>query len=158
MLNTSTHRLTDIPGVLHPQTCQKCGLHDPLHQIKIRGEQLARWQEHDHNDQPENKILVLCNLCAKRMIEAHPRLYRQLAPFEPWPGAMGICLDCANRDGITCTQSKASGGAGVLIKVQPPATAMVDGTRNGKRTGWRQQIWFAPPSGCNKKQQQQQQP
>lgn len=111
-MNEQTHRLTDhvgSTGERHPEKCQHCGDH----------RNLTRWQEHDHNDRPEHRVIVLCKACSDRMIEPHPRLYRPLNVNDPWPGCMEICIDCRLRDGVRCTSpaAKCNGGDGVMLTV-----------------------------------------
>ncbi len=150
-LTPSTHRLTDLPGQHHPQRCQLCGEFDPLEGIKTGQGILSRWQECDHDDRPEPKLIVLCDTCSKRVIRPHPRLYIQLGPNDPWPGCMAICLDCKLRDGTRCTSSdaKANGGPGVMLTITPPVHGIIDGTRYRGRIC----MWTAPASACKQKQE-----
>lgn len=74
-----------------------------------------RWQENDEHDHPEPIIVELCDLCGKELIEKHPRLYRQLDRWEPWPGTMELCRTCIHRDGARCRMAKFNGGTGVRI-------------------------------------------
>lgn len=152
VLNTSTHRLTDLPGEKHPQKCQLCGAFDPLLGLPgVVRHSLDRWREHDHHDRPENRVIVLCDKCAKRVIKPHPRLYERLQANEPFPGCMALCVDCKFRDGVTCTHTdaKANGGNGVMITIEKPIMAMVDG-RNYRGP---LAMWGAPASACKQKEQ-----
>jgi hypothetical protein len=108
--------------------------------------ELARWQEHDELDQREPILIVLCERCADQLIEPHPRLYRRLRPNEPFPGAMPLCRDCVHRHEVRCEHpnAKANGGAGVELIFPKPTVAFIDGTRNGKKAGWRE-VWFPGP-------------
>jgi hypothetical protein len=149
-LHTGTHRLTDLPGEKHPQKCQLCGHFDPLEGIKVGRSALARWQEHDHHDRPEHRLIVLCEICSKRVIKPHPRLYERLMPAAPWPGCMAICVDCKLRDGTRCTSpdAKWNGGAGVMLTIEKPLTGMIDGTKySGPMV-----LWTSPASACKQKQ------
>ncbi len=131
----------DLPGTKHPDTCQGCGRHRDLVTI---------WQECDEHDQPELIFVVLCKHCSDRLIEPHPRLYKQRAAFDPMPGVMHLCIPCRHRDGTRCANMQASinGGPGLKIIGPKPSVAMVDGRRNGRRCGWREVIYPAPPIAC----------
>ncbi len=157
-MNTETHRLTSLPGEKHPFICQRCGgvtgrdIFKDDGRARIIRTSLDRWQEHDHHDKPENKVLVLCNKCSKEVIEQHPRLYSRLQTNEPWPGCMELCVDCKFRDGVSCThpRAKANGGPGVMINIQKPSHALVDGRNyRGPLT-----LWHSPPKGCAQKEVQ----
>lgn len=150
-LHTGTHRLTDLPGVKHPFVCQKCGgSNTARHGNGLMRVSMARWQEHDHHDKPETRLIVLCGKCAKEIIGPHPRLYEPLQPNAPWPGCMEICVDCRFRDGVSCTHpdAKVNGGTGVMLTVAAPSNAFVDGCR---RRGLIQ-MWPSPPSACKQKE------
>lgn len=150
-LNPETNRLTDMPGERNPCVCRRCGGvtgGDPTGDGKMRilRTSVDRWQECDHNDKPEDKLIVLCNKCAKEIIEQHPRLYHKLTPNNPWPGAMAICMRCMFRDGTACLHpdAKANGGPGVMLTIAKPYHAMVDGRNyRGPLT-----IWPAPAEAC----------
>lgn len=150
-ISPTTPRLTDLPGEKHPFICQSCGgsaqpgLGNGLLRLTVN-----RWQEHDHHDKPEKKIVVLCNVCEKRLIKPHPRLYEQLHKNQPWPGSMAICLDCKFRDGIACSHpnAQANGGPGVMITIAKPIHALVDGTNySGPLT-----MWPRSADGCREKE------
>jgi hypothetical protein len=143
-LNTETHRLTDLPGEKHPLKCQLCG------RTKEDGVWPSRWQEHDHHDKPENRLIVLCRACSDRVIKPHPRLYSERQANQPWPGCMPLCVDCKLRSGVTCTSpdAKTNGGAGVMLTVSKPFSAMVDGSRYcGPML-----LWPHPAEACKQKQ------
>lgn len=151
-MNPQTARLTlDVPGEVHPLKCQSCGRTKQDCPID-RGP--ARWQEHDHNDNPEHRLIVLCMACSHRLIEPHPRLYTALGSNDPWPGCMSICLNCKLRVSVSCSSpaAKANGGPGVGIAIEPPYGALVDGRRNGKRRGWHQRFWPKAATGCKQKE------
>lgn len=146
-LNTHTHRLTDLPGEKHPLKCQLCGGTNGRHGIPgIIRHSVDRWQEHDHHDKPEPRVIVLCDKCARRCIEPHPRLYNQLQDNQPWPGCMELCVNCKHRSGVSCTHpsAKANGGPGVLITITKPISAMVDGAKYRGHM----QLWPKPPEAC----------
>ena len=109
----------DLAGPRDPRLCQACG---------AAGDVRA-WQEHDARDRPAIRIVVLCRSCSKRLIGPHPRLYRPLGVNEPFPAAMGLCLDCRFRDGVNCThwRNKATGGPGLYpgITIAAPHRAHV---------------------------------
>lgn len=150
-MNEQTARLTDMTGsagaTKHPNICQSCGRGDPTK--PVGNLKLQRWQEHDHNDQPENRVIVLCEACSKRVIEPHPRLYRSLNPNDPWPGCMAICVDCRLRDGVryAAPEAKANGGPGVLLRVGEPTRGFVDGRNYSGPMVW----WPYPPTACKQK-------
>lgn len=149
-MNTSTHRLTDLPGEKHPQKCQLCGEFDALEVIKVGQGILNRWREHDHHDRPEHRVIVLCKSCSDRVIKPHPRLYEALQPSEPFPGCMAICLECKHRSGVSCTHpdAKANGGNGVMITIEKPIMAMVDGRKYRGPLA----MWKSPASACKQKE------
>ena len=141
-LSESTPRLTEMEGARHPHVCQGCGLADP--------QKLCRWQECDHHDQPELRVVVLCGGCAQRLIEPHPRLYHRMDQNAPMPGCMKVCLNCSFRQGVSCSHpaARANGGDGVELTVSRPLRAFVDGTTNGKRTGSLVEMYPFPPASC----------
>lgn len=151
MMNTDTPRLSNLLGTLDPHVCQSCGgSHMPGKGNGLMRTSLSRWQEHYHHDQRESKVVVLCSKCAARLIEPHPRLYRELQPNEPWPGCMDLCLDCRLRDGIRCTSplAKYNGGPGVPITVAKPFTALVDGSKYRGPV----QLYKTPAEACKVKE------
>jgi hypothetical protein len=117
---------------VRPGVCMACYSGD--------GRAVSRWQEHDESDRPEPILIALCQDCADSLIEAHPRLYRPLPEYEPWPGAMPICWDCVHRDGISCTHrdAKVNGGPGIPLTFPEPFRAHVDIQKKG---GGRQGMW-----------------
>lgn len=149
-LSPTTPRLTDLPGTKHPYICQCCGgsaqagLGNGILRLSI-----DRWQEHDHNDRKEHRLVVLCNVCSARIVKPHPRLYEKLQPAHPWPGCMALCLDCSHRDGVSCSHpnSKANGGPGVMLTIPKPMTAMVDGEKyRGPMI-----LWTGAASACRER-------
>lgn len=112
-----------LPHRKHPEVCQACGMERPMGD----DDGPHAWQEHDGADQPEPIVVMLCPACAKRLIDRHPRLYRELARNEPMPGVLLLCLDCRYRDGVRCTHLdlKANGGPGLALRIAPPMTGIM---------------------------------
>lgn len=133
-------RLTDMPGPRHPRMCQSCGHEDA---------DLDIWQEHDMIDHPEYKAIVLCQPCSDKLIEPHPRLYKQLSIHWPYPGLMAICIDCKYRVGTHCPVAKFNGGPGVMVNHPEPFRMHIDGTRNGKRYGEWITRYSGPATECS---------
>lgn len=105
-----------LPGERDPRKCQVCA----------KDYDVYRWQEHDEHDQPENIIVVLCDRCAY-VVKPHPRLYRQLDTWEPFPGSNTMCHDCRLREATRCTHPdlKANGGEGLTLNVPKPLQAFI---------------------------------
>lgn len=108
----------------HPRslyTCQACG------RSGADEATFSRWMEHDAQDKPEPIVVVLCRPCAAKLIEPHPRLYKQLSPNEPMPGAMPICDGCKHRDWTRCHNPLAqiNGGPGLTMKFPKPSSVHV---------------------------------
>ncbi len=146
-LSPQTPRLTDsLSGPKDPRICQSCsrGVTDGIN--------VVNWQEHDHNDQPERKLVVLCDACSKRLIEPHPRLYKRHVTHEPYPGAMPLCVACRHRDGVTCNSplAKFNGGPGLDYVYPQPAVGFWDGYDKvlKKRTGGRMVTYAGPVTAC----------
>ena len=132
-----------LPHAQHPKMCGNCGVGDETKLVHV-------WIEHDENDRPEMKFVTLCDPCADKIIEPHPRLYSPVGQNVPMPGIMDICLSCTRRVGMACTSplAKFNGGPGMNVNASKPITAFVDGTRNGRRVGWRMRIFSTPPNAC----------
>lgn len=127
-----------------PAACQACG----------SKENLERWQEHSDKDLPERIIVVLCEPCAAKLVEQHPRLYRRMEAFRPWPGAMTICVDCVHRRGTACghKDAKDNGGPGVMLHMPRPFTGFVDyGGKDKHKSGSFCQ-WRGPVTSCKQKE------
>ena len=111
-----------------------------------------RWIEHDAQYRPEAVVVVLCDPCAKRIIEPHPRLYDRLAPYQPMPGAMGICAGCVHNRSLVCRSqlAKFNGGPGLQIDAPEPGMMHVWGRgRDGRRTGgWTRSV-PGPAKACS---------
>lgn len=127
--------------------CQRCETEGEL-DVEIR-----RWQEHDGNDRPEPRYVLLCGPCGDRIVDPHPRLYRKLGQHEPAPGAMPICAACVYQHlqehlGCGHPDLKANGGPGLQLTFPRPTEAFVDGVRGGRRTGWRETWYSGPVTRC----------
>jgi len=141
-LTPETHRLTNLPGQRHPLHCQRCS-------GRFERKQLAHWQEHDHNDQPEPKVLLLCTKCSDEVIEPHPRLYKRHDSNWPFPGLMEICVECKHRITGNCELAQINGGPGVNVTIPPPVQGFMDGRDSkGRRTGGRFALYIEPANGC----------
>lgn len=138
--------VTLTEGRKAPNVCQSCGVVLPF-----ADDQRCHWQEHAPDDEPERIVVVLCKECSDRLIDPHPRLYRQLERWEPWPGAMRLCISCIHRDGVDCTHGdlKANGGPGLGMTMPKPTTGMWDGCgKDGRRTGGTFVHYDGPVSHC----------
>lgn len=130
-----------LTGPRLPDACQSCGLSD--------GVTLSAWQEHDDEDRREMILVMLCRLCAKRLIDKHPRLYRQLEPNEPWPGAIPLCLDCRHRTDLRCghPEARANGGPGIELRMPRPTITHV--SRSPRRLSGYVTIYPGPVRSCS---------
>jgi hypothetical protein len=108
MPNSWPRLSVDLPHPRDYATCQACGRADDL---------LQTWQECDADDQPEAIFVRLCQACARTIVDPHERLYIQLRPGAPAPGAMPCCEGCKHLDGLTCKSPLllANGGTGLPI-------------------------------------------
>lgn len=122
--------------------CQKCGVD------KVAA--LTRWQEHDENDKPEPIVIILCKKCAGEIIGPHVRLYRELAKWEPFPGAMGICELCEFRKGHRCESPlcQFNGGTGLDYEPSPQKATMAHFYGGARRSGWLR-IYSGPVTRCS---------
>jgi hypothetical protein len=104
-------RLTESLPHRSAVACHRCG------QVLPGKYDLHWWQEHDDRDRPEPRYVLLCNPCADKIIEPHPRLYRRTERNEPCPGVMLQCVCCKHLDGLRCRhpQMRANGGPGVAF-------------------------------------------
>lgn len=129
----------DLKGPRTPNRCQSCG-----GTLK-----LARWQEHDEADRPEQIVVVLCCRC-ERLIEPHPRLYAKLHNNAPWPGCMSICWPCRHRQGVECVHPLQvdKSGPGVRLAIAEPSRAHVSYTEGGRRKGRWETIWPSKAEAC----------
>ena len=128
----------------HPFRCQSCGVESLFN--------FTRWQEHDENDKPEPIVVVLCVPCSKRLIEPHPRLYRELQRHEPFPGTLDLCIQCRHRDGTRCTSPDllANGGNGVILTIKKPVMAHLKMAKPA-RSGWHK-MWTESASDCKQRE------
>jgi hypothetical protein len=129
-----------LTGPKHPEQCQSCG-----------GPATERWIECDPWDQPTHTLIVLCEDCEERLIEPHPRLYRELEHNAPWPGAMALCVNCRHREGITCRCPLArwNGGPGMAVTCAKPVVYHWCGrSKGGRRTGGVARSFAHPPTKC----------
>lgn len=124
-------RLSETLADTGPGCCQACG--------STVG--VSRWNECDEDDQPEPVAVTLCGACSDRLIEDHPRLYRQLLDDEPMPGSMPICADCPARKGVRCTSPVAgfNGGPGLDYEPKPYSVHLCRSPR--RLSGWK---WLFP--------------
>lgn len=146
MSNAHPHpwpRLSEtLPGVARPDQCQAGG---PVCTTPC---DLTHWRECDEDDVPGPVVVTLCQPCADRIVEKHPRLYHQLGDNEPYPAAMLLCLDCRHRDGGECTHPdlKCRGGPGLEIVAPRPSRFHV--CRSPRRlSGW-VTTWPGPAKAC----------
>jgi hypothetical protein len=135
-LTKDTPRLTvTLTGPRDPHSCASCG---ELHPEEV-------WQECDHFDKPEPLFLLLCAKCSKRLIKPHERLYIDHQRNEPLPGTMDLCDNCIHRTGYACSQTKAHGGPGILIRVAAPYTVHLNmGSKGGR---W-MKLYSTGPTNC----------
>jgi len=119
-----------------PQICWRCGAAAPL----------SVWQEHDDCDRREMIFVVLCASCAERVIEPHPRLYRQLGRNEPAPGVMRICGGCRHQVAARCRSPKAAANGGSGLRFPGP-DGNVHLNFGGGRGQWLK-TWSAEPTEC----------
>jgi hypothetical protein len=122
-----------------PHRCQRCGA--------LEG--LVVWQEHDEGDRPESRYVVLCRECADRVIERHPRLYRELAPNEPAAGVMRLCGYCVHQDAGRCRspRARANGGQGLRFPGPDSTMHILYSTGRGRRGQWLK-TWSREPIEC----------
>jgi hypothetical protein len=114
-----------LEGPRAPNACQSCG-RSTTSKLRVDASRLSRWLEHDVRDRVPGRpvVVVLCAGCAELLVESHPRLYRELENGEPFPGCMGICIDCKLRVGVACSSPVAelNGGPGLKFTWDTPPT------------------------------------
>jgi len=123
-----------------PRACQRCAA----------TEGLTFWQEHDDQDRRELVFVILCQRCADRLIESHPRLYRELGRNEPAPGVMVICEACRHRVGVCQSpRAAANGGPGLHFPAADSSVhlQMAGPGGRGRRGRWLEK-WNAEPTTC----------
>lgn len=150
----------ELPPKPWPRLSADLPKHETLHRCRACGatEKLARWQEHDEEDKPEPVVVVLCEACSGKIIEPHPRLYRELPRFEPFPGAMGICTFCRfMTEPCRCSspQAKINGGPGLKYEMPPPDNCHVLYTEGGRRKGKWLTTFKGPVTGCTGREPKQ---
>lgn len=141
-----------LDAVRDAWTCGACGRNERM-STEIVGVNI--WREHDDDDEPLDVFIALCNSCADRIVEPHPRLYAAMDRHAPMPGAMPCCDDCKHRKGLHCAHPAraTNGGPGTLrITFPEPMRCFVDGRRNGKRFG-EVRTMYRGPCNCNGKEQ-----
>lgn len=124
MIDKNTPRLSELPGNLWVDTCAECGAkraqnaHITNHKRSIM---VSRWQEHDHYDKKEARVVALCKTCSDRLIAPHPRLYRQLGITQFVPGSAPICERCKHQYHLSCFSPRArfNGGPGLVFTPEP---------------------------------------
>ena len=117
--------------------CMKCGR---------EGDDVVAWQECDDADRPEPIAIMLCRRCGDEIIDPHPRLYRVVPRFMPFPGIMACCRGCSHQGHLRCRVAKCHGGPGVHLHYPEPTHAFVDGSRNGRRWGGQMLVYHEPPT------------
>lgn len=144
-------KLSETLDFHDPLRCQHCGQLAPLDTSEpLVTPDLTVWCECDEDDQPTAVFVALCPRCADRIIEPHPRLYKQMAKNEPAPGAMPICRDCPARDDFRCTSRLARFNGGPGMKYEPEGS-MVHICRSPRRlSGWHY-IASGPVARCSGK-------
>lgn len=95
-----------------PWACQSCGTGWD------KTNPLARWLEYDPYDNIPApplvpRVVVLCAACSARLIEPHPRQYKELSSGAPFPGCMAVCRHCVYRvQGADCAHPDRTSTAG----------------------------------------------
>lgn len=122
----------------HPKTplaCQCCG----------QDFDVELWIECDEADRETTVAITVCDCCARKHINPHPRLYRVLEHNRPFPGAMNVCIECPHRDGMRCASPllKANGGPGLPIRAAKPSPIFMCG---GKNSGLLMDYGLTPPT------------
>jgi hypothetical protein len=138
-LTPETPRLSDLPGnAFRDKSGQLlCASCSDAHQLQI-------WRECDHHDVRENRVVVLCASCSKKLIGPHPRLYHQLMTGEVVPGTMSICATCVHESRLVCEL------AGELRRqdfTPEPGAAFIDGPGVHRMAI----IAYQPITGCKGK-------
>jgi len=132
-----------LPRKPDPCSCQNCG--ESVEDVHI-------WMEHDEADKPERRFVCLCDRCAGRLIDPHPRLYARVPDNAPIPGAMPLCVRCIHRSGLNCSNRLAAfnGGPGLSITCAKPTTFHIDGRdkKTCRRFGRWENLYSSPPTAC----------
>jgi hypothetical protein len=134
----------------HPEVCQSCGDTQPGE--GVAKPDLTRWVECDEWERSTGVVVVLCRPCVTRVLEPHPRLYREIETYAPHPGTMALCVACTHRFGLNCKHPdlRANGGAGLLITHAKAVRALVNvgGGRGHRRGCLPVSIYAHPPTAC----------
>ena len=128
--------------------CWNCGTAGEL--LGIDDEGLRRWVEADPWDRYDERspVVILCGRCSDRLIDRHPRLYAPLAPMEPRPGAMPLCIGCHHLDGARCACPLALINGGPGMAVHAPRPTMMHVCRSPRSLSGFVKIYSAWPSRC----------
>lgn len=127
--------------------CQSCGTTaDPSDYVA-----LVRYREYDEWDRPTYTLVVLCPRCGKQLIEPHARLYSTLDNYQPWPGAVPLCVGCVHMKNLGCSHpsAKANGGPGVLLTIPKPTPVHLN---YGGGRGEFKNMYHGPVSACRERQ------
>ena len=125
--------------------CQACDFCDDDDGTLVRP-----WLEHDERDKPTAVVVMLCKTCSDKIIEPHPRLYREVEPMEPFPGQLRLCQGCKHQAALVCTRSLLSGGPGVhLVFLKPLDVHLCRSPRS--KSGWIK-VWQGPVISCDSKE------
>jgi hypothetical protein len=129
-----------LPHKAHPHLCQNC---ESSRDLMVAA-------ECDGADQPTPTLIIVCRRCWETVVVPHPRLYHDLPVNAPIPGAMALCIDCVQRDGLRCRAAKVNGGPGITVTAAKPMVVHIDGRdpKTGKRFGRWLQDYSSPPSAC----------
>ena len=137
-----------LTGPRDLQYCQSCACVGILDHPSGTG--LQRWIECDPWDRHDERspVVILCPSCSRRLIEPHPRLYVALAPMEPRPGAMPICIGCPHLDGVRCgcPLARINGGPGMAVKA--PRPTMMHVCRSPRSQSGFVKLYSAWPRAC----------
>lgn len=155
---TEWPRLSETLLHREPGRCNACGLPEARGAAAgVSGPPLlTTWQEHDRDDKPEPRYVVLCRPCGEKLIEPHPRLYAEMPSYAPAAGANLICLDCVHRDGCRCVcpDARANGGEGIVMSGPKPIDVHVQRAGSGgrgRRCSWEK--WYpGPVTSCTGKE------
>ncbi len=130
-----------------PGACQECGRTE-AHAPPAK---LTYWRECDDSDRETHRFIVLCRSCADRIIEPHPRLYREQPRDTPMPGVMEICNDCKHRAGLACESPTARFNGGPGLAFEPPGQWVHLCRSPRSKSGW---YWLTggPVTGCSGKE------
>lgn len=164
-MSDSWPRLSETLPHREPGRCASCGLQDESPVVPADADEITRrrafalhgwkldiWQEHDWQDKPEARYVVLCRDCSDKIIDPHPRLYARVGIHYPACGAMALCVDCKHRDGTRCTSPNliANGGPGVAIFGPKPSTVHFY-RKPPAASGW-EKVYTLPPDRCDAKE------